>query len=147
ELLHLPLLVRLPGGAEAGRRVSSPTQPVDLLPTLLDAFGMPAAAVHGHSLLPLARGQAEQVREYACVGLRRAGGVEWALRTPEWGFVLPVVQVPGDPPRLPQLYVKPDDRWEVNNVLQHHLELAECLEQTLHQFVTASGGPGPLHSP
>jgi arylsulfatase A-like enzyme len=147
ELIHLPLLVRLPGGAEAGRRVPALTQPVDLLPTLLDAFGLPPAPVHGHSLLPLARGEREQVRPYACAGLRVGDAVEWALRTPEWGFLLPVSPAQDGPPRVPQLYVKPDDRWEVNNVVQHHLELAEHLEQTLRGFVEATRRPGPLQAP
>jgi arylsulfatase A-like enzyme len=147
ELIHLPLLVRLPGGADAGRRVAALTQPVDLLPTLLDAFGLPPPPVHGHSLLPLARGEREQVRSYACSGLRIGASAEWALRSPGWSFLLPLGAAADGPPRPPQLYVKPDDRWEVNNVLQHHLELAEHLEQTLRTFVTAAGRPGPLQAP
>jgi arylsulfatase A-like enzyme len=147
ELIHLPLLVRLPGGAEAGRRVAALTQPVDLLPMLLDAFGLPPAPVHGHSLVPLLRGECEQVRPYACAGLRVGAAAEWALRTPGWSFLMPVSEEPEAPPRRPQLYVKPDDRWEVNNVLQHHLELAEHLEQTLRDFVEAARRPGPLQAP
>ena len=147
ELIHLPLLVRLPGGAEAGRRVPALTQSVDLLPTLLDALGLPPAPAHGHSLLPLVRGEREQVRPYACAGLRVGDAVEWALRSPDWSFLLPVSPAPDGPPRLPRLYVKPDDRWEVNNVLQHHLELAEHLEQTLRGFVEATRRPGPLEPP
>jgi arylsulfatase A-like enzyme len=147
ELIHLPLLVRLPGGAEAGRRVGALTQPVDLLPTLLDAFGLPPPAVHGRSLLPLLRGQGEPVRAYACAGLRLGADAELALRTPRWSFLLPLAQASEVTPRAPQLYVKPEDRWEVNNVLQHHLELAEHLEQTLRGFVEATRQPGPLQAP
>jgi arylsulfatase A-like enzyme len=143
ELVHLPLVLCLPGREEAGRRVPDLTQPADLMPTLLELFGLPAAAeVHGHSLLPLARGRAETVRAYACSGLRRGDGLEWALRTPEWAFLLPL-----GPPGKPQLYVKPDDRWEVNDVLQHHLDLAERLEQVLRGFVAAAQKPGPLRPP
>jgi arylsulfatase A-like enzyme len=148
ELIHLPLLLRLPGGAEAGRRVAALTQPVDLAPTLLDAFGLPPPPpAHGHSLLPLARGAVPQVRAYACAGLRVGDGLEWALRTPEWAFLLPLRPAAGEAPRPPQLYVKPDDRWEVNNVVQHHLELAEHLEQTLRGFVEATRRPGRLEPP
>jgi arylsulfatase A-like enzyme len=147
ELIHLPLLVRLPCAAEAGRRVPALTQPIDLLPTLLDAFQLPSPPVHGHSLMPLIRGETEQVRRYACSGLRIGEAVEWALRSPEWSFLLPVRPAPDDASRSAQLYGKPDDRWEVNNVLQHHLELAEHLEQTLRGFVEASRRPGPLHPP
>jgi arylsulfatase A-like enzyme len=147
ELVHLPLMVRLPSAAEAGRRVSALTQPVDLMPTLLDAFSVPPPEVHGASLLPLARGLVEAVRPYVCGGLRLGGGIEWMLRTPGWSFLLPV-QVPrGDGPRPPQLFVQPDDRWEVNDVRQHHLELAEHLEEVLRGYAAASQQPGCLQRP
>jgi arylsulfatase A-like enzyme len=148
EVMHLPLVMNLPGSEEAGRRVFALTQPVDLLPTVLDAFGLPPPAeVHGRSLWPLLRGEAEQVRGYACAGRRLGETGEWALRTLEWGFILPKSATAAGPLRGPQLYVKPDDRWEVNNVLQHHLDLADHLEQVLHGFVEASRRPGPLQPP
>jgi arylsulfatase A-like enzyme len=146
EVIHLPLILRLPGGAEAGRRVAALTQAVDLAPTLADAFGVPLSATHGHSLLPLARGQAEQVRDYACAGLKVGGAVEWCLRTPDWAFLLPAAPDAAGG-RGPQLYVKPDDRWEVNNVLQHHLERAEAMETALRAFVAAARQPGALQAP
>jgi arylsulfatase A-like enzyme len=147
ELIHLPLILRLPGEAGEGLRVSALTQPVDLLPTLLDLLGLPQPLAHGFSLLPLARSEAEPLREYACAGLKRGEGLEWALRTPQWGLLLPLRSPAADPPRGTQLYVKPDDRWEVNNVLQHHLEFAERLEQTLRGFVEASRRPVPFRAP
>jgi arylsulfatase A-like enzyme len=137
ELIHLPLLLRLPGAAEAGRRVAALTQAVDLAPTLADWFQVPLAEVHGHSLLPLARGQVESIRPYAYIAMQIGEAIEYALRTPEWAFLLPIKSSADDAERSPQLYVKPDDRWEVNNVLQHHFELAEQLERTLRDFVTA----------
>jgi len=147
EVIHLPLVVRLPGRAEAGRRVSALTQAVDLLPTLLDLFGLPPAPVHGQSLVPLLRAEAGAARAYAAAGLRAGAAVEWALRTPEWGFVLPLRPSAGDPDRRPKLYVKPDDRWEVNNVVQHHPALAEHLEAVLRGFVAATRQAGPLRPP
>ncbi|MBL8798407.1 MAG: sulfatase-like hydrolase/transferase [Planctomycetia bacterium] len=144
ELVHLPLLMRFPDSREAGRRVGALTQPVDLLPTLLDLFGVPApAGLHGYSLLPLVAGGVDKVRDYACTGLEHAGRIEWALRTLEWAFLLPVRQEVDDPPRAVQLYVKPDDRWEVNNLLQHNLELADQFEKTLRACVAASRQAGP----
>jgi arylsulfatase A-like enzyme len=147
ELVHLPLMMRLPKGEQAGGRVSALTQPVDLMPTLLDAFGLPPAPSHGHSLLPLARGAAEKVRDYACSGLRIGNAVEWALRSPEWAFLLPVSGEAGEPARAAQLHVKPDDRWELNDVAQHHPELTDHLEAVLREFVTATRRPEPLRPP
>ncbi|MBI1917309.1 MAG: hypothetical protein HYS12_21625 [Planctomycetes bacterium] len=110
-----------------------------MMPTLLEAFGLPPPeGVQGHSLLPLARAEAEHLRDYACIGLQLGGASEWGLRAPGWAFLLPGPSEPGDPPRGRQLYVKPDDRWEVNDVLQHHLDRADAFEQTLKEFVAAS---------
>ncbi|MGH7223010.1 MAG: sulfatase-like hydrolase/transferase [Gemmataceae bacterium] len=147
EAIHLPLLLRLPGAAEAGRRVAALTQAVDLAPTLADWFQTTLPDAHGHTLLPLARGEVESLRPYACAGLQVGEAIEFALRTPEWAYLLPMKPSTDDAERLPRLYVKPDDRWEVNNVLQHHQEFAEQLERTLRDFVTATCRPEPLHFP
>jgi arylsulfatase A-like enzyme len=137
ELVHLPLLVRWPHGAEAGRRVLALTQPVDLAPTILAAFGIPALNRHGHDLLPFLKTDADPVREFVCSGLRRGQALEWSLRSLNWSFLLPVSADPDDAFRGPQLYVQPDDRWEMNNVIQHHPELAEELERKLREFIRA----------
>lgn len=141
ELVHVPLLLRLPAGL-AGKgevrnvRVPALTQTPDLMPTLLEAFGLPSPAeVQGHSLLPLVRAEAEGVRDCAWIGLRLGGAAEWGLRAPGWAFLLPAPSAPGDPRRERQLYVKPDDRWEVNDVLQHHLDRADAFEQTLSEMM------------
>ncbi len=147
ELVHLPLLMRLPKAAEAGRRVDVLTQPADLMPTLLEAFGVEPPTVHGHSLLPLARGAGDELRPYACSGLSIGRALEWSLRTPEWALLLPVSAELGDTPRSPQLFVKPDDRWEVNDVRQHHLERAEHMEAVLRACPEALRRPGPLQLP
>jgi arylsulfatase A-like enzyme len=147
ELIHLPLLVRLRGCAEAGRRVAALTQPVDLYPTLVEAFGCTAPLSHGQSLVALLDGCISQQRPCAVSALRADPREEWALRTPEWAFLLPIAAAPNDPPRLPQLYVKLQDRWEVNNVIQHHLETAEDLEKTLRAFMAATRQPGPFQIP
>ncbi len=143
ELTHLPLLMRLPKGEQAGRRVPALTQPVDLAPTLLSAYGLPPAPMQGHDLLPLARGTVEKVRDYACSGLRVGEEVEWALRSAEWGFLLPLSEAE----RPARLYVKPDDRWELNDVTQHHPELVQHVEAVLRGFVEAARRPGPLRPP
>jgi arylsulfatase A-like enzyme len=147
EFAHVPLLFHWPKGCAGGSRVSALTQPVDLMPTLLDAFGAPSPDVHGKSLLPLLRGEVAQTREYACTGIRLGEAVEWSLRTRDWAYILPANQAPNEPPRAPQLYVKPDDRWEVNDVAQHHWETVEQLERLLHGFVAATRAPGPFQPP
>jgi arylsulfatase A-like enzyme len=69
ELVHIPLIIYHPKQAEAGRRISSLVQPVDLFPTALEGLGLDVpAGTHGHSLLPfvLGSGPESPVRETAC---------------------------------------------------------------------------------
>lgn len=140
ELVHLPLIMRWPDRIEPGRRVSGLTQPIDLFPTLLESFGLCGPDSHGNSLWPLIRGEREQVRSYVCSSMRRGEAVALSLRCPDWAYLLPSGFAPDDPGhRSPQLYVKPDDRWEVSNVLQHHFEKAEQLERALRGFMEATG--------
>jgi arylsulfatase A-like enzyme len=142
ELIHLPLLLSLPHGNDAGRRVAALTQSCDLLPTLLELFGVPVPAeVQGESLLPLARGETQQSRPHAVIGVELGDGLEFALRTPEWSLDLPLRTPEHDPPRSTQLYAKPEDRWEVNNLLQHHLDLADELERKLREHIAAANQP------
>jgi arylsulfatase A-like enzyme len=61
--VHVPLLVRLPGAEQGGRRVSARVRLVDVAPTILHAAGLATpAAIQGEALLGLARGKAEAER-------------------------------------------------------------------------------------
>lgn len=147
ELTHVPLMMFHRGKLEAGRRVPGLTQSLDLMPTLLDAFGLSRPAVHGHSLLPLARGEAEEVRAYACSGLEVDGRAALALRSSEWTFLWRLRSPTEEELPPPQLHVRPDDRWEVNDVAQHHPERCEHLTELLREFVAATHHSGPLQPP
>ena len=58
ETIRVPLIMKLPGSREAGRRVTAPVQHVDLLPTLLDLTGAaPVTDSAGKSLRPLLDGE------------------------------------------------------------------------------------------
>jgi arylsulfatase A-like enzyme len=131
EVVHLPLILRQPGGKDGGLRVNALTQPVDLTATLRDMLGEPSPQGDGRSLLPLVREEVEILHEQCISRWNFAGAEEWALRTPRHALLLPVMQQDERQPRNLQLYNKPEDRWELNNVVQHHLELAEELEKTL----------------
>ncbi len=57
ECLAVPLLVKLPGNGGGGRKVDTPVQTVDLLPTVLDLIGLrPRTPVQGRSLATSLRG-------------------------------------------------------------------------------------------
>jgi arylsulfatase A-like enzyme len=138
ELIHTPLIVRMPRGQFGGIRHQALVQTVDLLPTIVSALGLPPivreeAPVHGHDLLPLIRGERTKVREYACMGMDVA---EFAIRTHLWHLIVPIENDP-DEPRSAELYRKPEDRWDQNNVIDQHTEVAEHLELALRRFVEA----------
>jgi arylsulfatase A-like enzyme len=110
-------------------------QTVDLLPTVLSALGLPPdEKAHGHDLLPLIRGEVAKVRDYACLGMDVE---EFAIRTHVWHLIVPIEVDPDDPPRPPELYRKPEDRWDQNDVAAEHPEVAEHLELTLRRFADA----------
>lgn len=70
EVIHVPLIIKLPGQAQAGARVAALTELIDVLPTVLAGAGLDLATLspdhpcQGHNLLSLAAGQLEAVRDY-----------------------------------------------------------------------------------
>ncbi len=140
ELVHTPLIIRMPGGRRGGTRHQAVVQTVDLLPTVISALALPpidrdVMQVHGHDLLPLIRGERNKIREYACLGMDVA---EFAIRTHLWHLIVPV-EVDPEEPRSAELYRKPEDRWDQDNVIDQHPEVAEHLELALRRFIEALG--------
>jgi len=71
-LVHIPLIVKLPGQAE-GRRIADNADETDLLPTILDAIGAPAPSwADGESLLPLLKGAAGSGRPKFSMSFERS---------------------------------------------------------------------------
>ncbi|WP_127586273.1 sulfatase [Paenibacillus koleovorans] len=72
ELAHLPLMVHTPGGLRAGERIDALTQNIDLMPTLLEHFGLEVPSeVQGGSMLSLLEAATDtpaRLREAALYG-------------------------------------------------------------------------------
>ena len=117
ELVHLPLIVRLPGDAEAGRRVSGLTQPEDVADWLAGGNGV------GRLLC----GEVDAIRPQVVSRLPD----EAAVRTAEWAYVKPLIADPDDDPRGPLLFRKPADRAEVLNVAGEYADVVEGYERLL----------------
>jgi arylsulfatase A-like enzyme len=136
ELVHVPLLMAWPDRTHAGRRVAALTQPMDLAPTIAEFFHVPWPAsddclVAGRSLLPLVQSPHATHRTHAVTTLDGAIGV----RTADWHWLRARANDPA------QLFVKPDDRWEVNDVHQQHVEVCEDLEAVAGEFAKRSVSP------
>jgi arylsulfatase A-like enzyme len=143
ELIHTPLIIRMPKGQRGGLRHQALVQTVDLLPTIVSALGLPPldhgeTPPHGFDLLPLIRGEQTKVRDYACMGMDVA---EFAIRTHLWHLIVPMENDPEEL-RTAELFRKPEDRWDQNNVIDQHPEVAEHLELALRRFVAALGTGG-----
>ena len=71
EIHHIPLMISMPGTAPG--RCQALTENIDLFPTLLSCFGVSLDRcrnpIHGKSLLPLLRGEAETVRDELLFGV------------------------------------------------------------------------------
>ena len=134
EHIHRLLLVRLPNGEQHGRRVHALTQAVDLCPTLAEWFSVDKPDTHGYSLCPVLRGEQETLREYVVVS-NGPDSSAWALRCPDWALLVRDVT---EEEREVRLYEKPEDRWEVSDLQQLHLDWCSRLEETLFQFREAT---------
>jgi choline-sulfatase len=60
--LHVPLILKLPGGANAGKVVDAQVRTIDILPTVLDLTGDPKHALDGESLRNYFKGSEEPGR-------------------------------------------------------------------------------------
>ena len=139
ELVHVPMLLRLPDRAAALTRAPQLVQPADLFATLsnwhqVEGPRSPAA----WSLLPLAEGDNTAARQVAFAIAQH----ERALRTGAWHARLTKHE---DREQL-ELFVKPDDRWEANEVASHCVDAAESARTLLDELGVAfdASNPPPL---
>ena len=153
ELVHVPWMLRLPEARAAAVRSPALVEPADLWATLLDWFGagslgcvrdapqtvgyvhdapQPVGCVRdaprlsmsptANSVMPLLRQETDLMRDRLCLA---GSDCEQAIRTPAW-----YLRSAGEP----ELFAKPDDRWEVNNVACRCPEVVESLQAALAQY-------------
>jgi hypothetical protein len=137
ELVHVPWIMRVPG-FEGGGRSQALVQPADLGATVADWLAAPPRECWScRSALPVVREEMESLRDRACsVGPQG----ERAVRTAAW-------RLGWGPGAASQLYVKPDDRWEVNDVADRCGDLIEPLQRAwtdAEQAIADGAAPAPL---
>jgi arylsulfatase A-like enzyme len=122
EVLQTPLLVRFPGQRHRLTRLVSLHQPADLFATVAAELQQESPRGWGCDLQRVLRDDLVP----SPVALAAHGG-EWGIRTPGWFFS----QAIDDPAARPQLYAKPDDRWEVNEISGRVADIAESFQECL----------------
>jgi hypothetical protein len=128
ESVHVPWMVQLPNGVGAGMRSQALIEPSDLWASLLDLWGIDAPhSPTAGSVLPLVREEIgiSVARNRLCMAGRNG---HRAIRTPAW-FLRANLD--------PELYAKPDDRWEINNVASRCQEVVESLQDALTEYELA----------
>ena len=138
--LHVPLIVRWPGRAPAGRRVPHLVVHADLAPTLLDACGCPVPEkMEGKSLVPLISGASnDPVRPNVLVSEECTWQAKWAIRTDRWKLIKkrgPEPDLHGLPPR--ELYDLAADPDEFRNLAEDRPDIADGLDRQLEDWVAA----------
>src|SRR5512143_3009380 len=84
ELAHIPFLLRGPG-IPKGHRVKAFVQSCDVAPTVVDFLGIGVhPSMQGQSLLELAKGNVDKIRDFAIAGYFR---YSWSIITENWSFI------------------------------------------------------------
>jgi arylsulfatase A-like enzyme len=123
ELLQVPLLVRFPGGSGGLARSQHLIQPQSLFATII---GAPA----GRDLSRLISGE-----RLDCADCAVSTGIgQRAIRTPAW-FLR---QFEDDSGARHELFAKPDDRFEINEIASRCGEAVELLAARLNEFEAAA---------
>lgn len=127
ELTHVPWIHCWPESVGMARRIHQLVQPPDMYTTLLNWFGVPEPArVWGRSLLDVdAPGSPDQQIAYSTHDQQRS------LRVPGW-FVR------WDEDQAAQLFVKPDDRWEINEISSRCTQVVDHLTELRAVFEAAA---------
>lgn len=135
EVTHLPLLIRLPSAENAMHRSQRLVTPSDLFATLGHWFAIESIQSSRSEGLLTGRA-AEAERRFLVLTHEK----DRALRTKSWL----VIQSMGDgeqsagealgPVGTQRCYVKPDDRWEVNEVGNRRGDIVELAVQAIAAF-------------
>lgn len=130
EQVHLPWLIN-PGNNDTPLpRYGGLSQPADIASTLFDWFNMTPKDEDsdGVSLISEMTGEAGKARQLA---ISVGENEQRAIRTPAWAMIAHQ-DVDGSNSR--ELYTKPDDRWESNDVSELCPEVVQELSAELEQF-------------
>ncbi|MEM9186491.1 MAG: hypothetical protein AAGB00_08365, partial [Planctomycetota bacterium] len=118
EARHVPLLIRDGAAVAPGRRWAKGLVPLSATPNML------AMLAHDESEPPKPAAYATDaaVDAAACGALTLRGAGATGLRTADWCLIAPHTR---DEPA--ELYVKPDDRWDANNVASRAADIVDEL--------------------
>lgn len=150
ELIHVPLIIKLPRNMFAGTTVTQPVRHLDVVPTMLEVLAIPQAAIDpmGTSLIPAITGQQLNVTVFAA-GSRmdwladpeeaeqQWGSFDpqfrayWGIKSGAWKYIGKSFCMGGD--NTSKLFNLKKDPTEQQNVVHSYPETAADLRQSLCQ--------------
>lgn len=137
ELLHVPAFIRFPQGEGALARTQELTQPAELFATIADGAGWTTEeAICKSSLLRIVRGETAMRRDIVFAAAEKtqtATASQRLVRTAAWQLRIVNEESHGD---RYELYAKPDDRWEFNDVASRAEDVVQQLAALAEQPVT-----------
>ena len=146
ELTHVPLIVRWPAGVPSGLDIEEQVQSIDVIPTLLDASGLPhPEGLQGRSLLPLLQASTDPdaVWEPRSAFSQKAITEGGASPTPfdtesyaaidgDWLLIHNVTRKDGTPEY--ELYDVVSDPLNATNVADQHGDVVERLGREIERW-------------
>jgi arylsulfatase A-like enzyme len=137
ETSRVPMIIRFPGRAPAGKQVRTQAGSCDVQPTILDYLGFkPRAAIHGISLRPYIEGKDDLERPIFCERERGTQHFQRMIRTHDWKYCYASTGAS-------QLYNLEKDPGETKNLIQEPPARAakEKLHARLAQWMRETGDP------
>lgn len=142
EALHVPWVLRLPGGARGGRRVAGTLGLVDVAATLLDLAGLDATGLDGLSARASLGGQAPLEREVYSETLYPRLHFGWSELASITGPAFKYIRAP-----RPELYDRASDPGERRNVIADRASTARPLADTLARIAAGAKPAEPQPIP
>jgi arylsulfatase A-like enzyme len=146
-LTRVPLMIRWPKHFQAGRNVDALVELVDIVPTLLEATGIPVPpGVQGRSLMPLLTGQSMEHRDSVYMEFCNANfnyptpPMLTSVRTNRWKLNY------CDNAKYGEMYDLQNDPGEFSNLWNdpHHKDNQEMMMRILMTRMIASTDPLPM---
>jgi arylsulfatase A-like enzyme len=129
ELVHIPLILQLPGALPQGTRINSQVRAIDIMPTILGMLGVKHKLnIQGKSLLPLIKGE-EMGNRTAFSESLFFFEERKSIRTGKYNFIYFTDS------QKKELYDLESDPWELENIVDERPEVAYDLQNKLLDFM------------
>jgi|GEM_PF-128825 len=139
EQIHVPLLVKLPGGEQAGRVDQRMVRTLDVTPTILTLAGIPPhATMQGKSFLGI-MGEEWSGAEDVFSEEDHEGNVVHSLRTPTWKLMTANRNNPRGLPPV-SLFHLAEDPGETDNLATEREDLVELMTARMKERTSLARG-------